>query len=44
MNFEFACVMLPPGTGAMARCFQPGSAGERPPMLVWIQALTEPKA
>jgi len=42
--FEFAEVMLPPGTGAMLTRFQPGSAGESPPMLVWIQSLTEPNA
>jgi hypothetical protein len=42
--FEFADVMLPPGRGAILTRFQPGSAGESPPMFEWIQSLTEPKA
>ena len=44
MYFELAEVMLPPGIGATLTRFQPGSAGESPPMFVWIQSLTEPNA
>jgi len=44
MYFEFAEVMFPPGMGEIFTRFQPGSAGESPPIFVWIQSLTEPNA